>query len=107
MNKLIFDQLNINSIRNKFRELISQIKDTADVLLISETKIDGSFLIANFLVDGFSKPYRIHRNSSGNGIMLFTREDIPTNLLKVESIPIEGFYVEPKFLSENWLINCS
>ena len=107
MKKLIFAQLSINSIRNKFRELITQIKGTADVLLISETKIDGSFLIANFLIDGFSQPYRIHRNSSGNGIMLFTREDIPTNLLKVESLPIEGFYVEPKFLSENWLINCS
>ena len=43
MNKVIFAHLNINSIRNKFEELISQVKDTVDVLMISETKIDDSF----------------------------------------------------------------
>ena len=107
MNKLIFAHLNINSIRNKFGELISQVKGTVDVLMISETKIDDSFPIANFLIDGFSQPYRIDRNTTGGGIMLYVREDIPSNLLKVESLPIEGFYVELKLRSENWLINCS
>ena len=107
MNKVIFADLNINSIRNKFEELISQVKGTVNVLMISETKIDDSFPIANFLIDGFSQPYRIDRNSSGGGIMLYVREDIPSNLLKVESLPIEGFYVELKLRSENWLINCS
>ena len=104
---MIFAHLNINSIRNKFEELISQVKGTVDVLMISETKIDDSFPIANFLMDGFSQPYRIDRNSSGGGIMLYVREDIPSNLLKVEPLPIEGFYVELKLRSENWLINCS
>ena len=84
LNKLIFAPLNINSIRN-------------------------SFPIANFLIDGFSQPYKIDRNSSGGGIMLYFREDIPSNILKVEveSLPIEVFYVELKLQSENWLINCS
>ena len=107
LNKVIFAHLNTNSIRNKFEELISQVKGTVDVLMISETKIDDSFPIANFLIDGFSQPYRIDRNSSGGGIMLYVREDIPSNLLKVESLTIEGFYVELKLRSENWLINCS
>ena len=75
--------------------------------MISETKINDSFPIANFLIDGFSQPYRIDRNSSGGGIMLYVREDIPSNLLKVESLPIEGFYVELQLRSKNWLINCS
>ena len=96
LNKLIFAHLNINSIRNKFEELISQVKGTVDVLMISETKIDDSFPIANFLIDGFSQPYRIDRNSSGGGIMLYVREDIPSNLLKVESLPIDGFCFELK-----------
>ena len=43
LNKLIFAHLNIDSIRNKFEELISQVKGTVDVLMISETKIDNSF----------------------------------------------------------------
>ena len=106
MNKLIFAHLNINSTRNKFEELI-QVKGTVDVLMIFETKIDDSFPIVNFLIGGFSQPYRIDRNSSGGGIMLYVREDIPSNLTKVESLPIEGFYVELKLRSENWLINCS
>ena len=89
MNKVIFANLNINSIRNKFEELITQVKGTADVLMISETKIDDSFPIANFLIDGFNQPYRIDRNSSGGGIMLYLREDIPSNLLKVESLPMK------------------
>ena len=106
MNKLIFAHLNINSIRNKLEELISQVKGTVDVLMISGTKIDDSFSIVNFLIDGFSQPYRIDRNSSGGEIMLYVRENIPSNLLKVESLPI-GFYLELKLRSENWLINYS
>ena len=107
LNKLIFAHLNINLIRNEFEELINQVKGTVDVLMISETKIDDSFPIVNFLIDGFSQPYRIDRNSSGGGIMLYVMEDIPSNLLKVESLTKEGFYVELKLRSKNWLINCS
>ena len=51
--KLIFAHLNINSIRNKFEELISQLKGTVNVLMISETKVHDGFPIANFLIDGF------------------------------------------------------
>ena len=106
LNKLIFAHRNINSIRNKFEELISQVLGTADVLMISETKIDDSFPIANFLIDGFSQPYRIDRKSSGGGIMLYVREDIPSNQ-KGRVSTKEGIYVELKLRSKNWLINCS
>ena len=33
--------------------------------MISETKIDESFPKGNFLIDGFSTPYRIDRDSKG------------------------------------------
>ena len=69
--------------------------------MISETKIDDSFSIENFLIDRFRQPYRIDRNSSGGGTMLYVWEDIPSNLLKVESLPVEGFYVELKLRSKN------
>ena len=75
--------------------------------MIAETKIDGNFPIANFLIDGFSQLYRIDRNSSVGGIIQYLREDIPSNLLEVEPLSVEGFYVELKLWSENWLINCS
>ena len=56
--KLVFAHLNINSVRNKFEMLSDQTKDNIDVLLVSETKIDYSFLIGSFLIDGFSMQYR-------------------------------------------------
>ena len=36
--------------------LLDQIKSNIDVLIVSETKIDDSFPIGNFLIDGFSIP---------------------------------------------------
>ena len=42
-DRLIFAQLNINSIRNKFDYLSDLVKGKVDVLLISETKIDDSY----------------------------------------------------------------
>ena len=42
--------------------LSDQIKGNTDVLLLSETKINDSFPNGNFLIDGFSTPYRLDRN---------------------------------------------
>ena len=86
--------ININLIRSKFELLASQVKGNIDVLMISETNIDGSFLLGNFLIGGFSKPYRLDRDSLGGRILLYFREDIPSNLLQVKTKPVEGFSVE-------------
>ena len=75
--------------------------------MMSETKIDDSFPLGNFLIGGFSKPYRLDRDSLGGGILLYVREDIPTNLTEVETKPIEGFYVEINLRNDKWLMNCS
>ena len=87
--------------------LSDQIKGNIDVLLVSETKIDDSFPIGNFLIDGFSTPYRLDRNSNGGGLMLFVREDIPSNLVEAEAKPIESFYTELNLCTDKWLLNCS
>ena len=39
--------------------------------------------------------------------MFCVREDIPTNLIEVETKPIKGFYVETNLHNDKWLINCS
>ena len=83
-NKLIFAHLNINSMRNKFGSFSTQVKGNIDALMVSETKIDDSFPVGNFVVDGFSTPYRLDRDSNGGGIMLYVREDIPSNLLATD-----------------------
>ena len=76
--------------------------------MVSEKKIDYSFPVGNFVIDGFSTLYRLDRDSNGGGIMLYIREDIPSNLLATdEKNYIESFYVELNLRNEKWLINCS
>ena len=75
--------------------------------MVSETKIDDSFPLGHFLIGGFSKLYRLDRDSLGRGILLYVREDIPTKLTEVETKPIEGFYVEMNLRNNKQFINCS
>ena len=63
LNKLIFAHLKLNSIRNQSELLSQQIEGNADVLMISETKIDDSFPVGQFLIEGFCTTYRLDRNS--------------------------------------------
>ena len=100
LNKLVFAHLNINSIRNKSELLSEQVRRTTDILMVSKTKIDDSFRIRNFLIHGFSPPYRLDRNSEGGGIMLYIRDDIPSNLLVTDKEPIESLYVELNLRNE-------
>ena len=71
------------------------VKNNVDILMISETKLDNSFPTAQFLLHGFSAPYRLDRNSKGGGILLYIREDIPSRLLNSKlKTGIETFSVE-------------
>ena len=74
-------QLDINSIRNKFDFLCSEISLNLNLLLISERKLDDSFPTTHFLMTGLCKPYRLHRCSNGGDLLLCNREDIPSRLL--------------------------
>lgn len=51
LNRIIFAQININSVRNKFQFLPSKIISNVDAWLVSETKLDHSFPTAQFLLD--------------------------------------------------------
>ena len=58
LNKLIFAHLNNNLMNN-------------NILMISESKVDDSFLHEQFFLDGFAKPFRLDRNRNGGGFMIF------------------------------------
>ena len=49
----------------------------------------------------------LDRDSLGGGILLYVREDIPTNLIEVATKPIEAFYIEINLRNDKWLISCS
>ena len=78
-----------------------------DILLVLETKTDDSFPQGHFIIDGFSVPYRLDRNCLSGSLMLFVKEDIPSNLLSIEEKPTESFFVELNLRNSKWLVNCS
>ena len=91
---MIIGKLNINSLRNKFESFVQQVSGNIDILMVSGTKLDNSFPVSQFLIDGYTPPFRLDRDNNGGGIMLFVREDISCKLLSVENHPMENFYVE-------------
>ena len=78
MGNIIIAHLNINSLRYKFDFLKEMVVGNVDILVIGETKLDSSFPKTQFKISGFSKPYRIDRDEHGGGVMIYVREDIPS-----------------------------
>ena len=85
------------------------IKDKIDIFLISETKLDSSFPSGQFVIKGYSTPFRLDRNQNGGGLLLYVREDIPCKILKeyTPEKPIENLFVEINLRSRKWLLSCS
>lgn len=91
----VFAQQNINLIWNKFKLLVQQIKGTVDVM-ISETKIDDSFLFGNFLMETFSSSCKLDRDSHA----LLIREDTSSDLLEVDKKLVESLFVKLNFRND-------
>ena len=77
-----------------------------DILVVTETKLDETFLESLFLMDGFSKPYRLDRNKNGGGIMIFIRDTISSKTLEKHIFPnnVESIFVELDFRKCKWLL---
>ena len=99
VNKVIIRNLNINYLPNKFDHLREIVLKYVDVLVIMETKLDDTFLPSQFLVTGFSVPFRLDQNRNVDGIMIFIHNDIPSRLLTKHVFPddIEGLFIELNF----------
>ena len=50
--------------------------------MVSETKIDDTFPESQFLIESFSKPFRLDRTAKGGIISLYIREDIPCKYIE-------------------------
>ena len=81
----IFAHVNINSFRHKFSALQDILaKNCLDYLAVSESKLDASFPIAQFGVEGFTM-YRQDNTDRSGGILVYIRSDLPhRRLLDVE-----------------------
>ena len=100
--RIIIVHININSIRNKFEPLVSFINNNLDILMISETNTDDTFPDSQFLIEGFSVPYRLDRTAKGGRISLYIRENIPTKRMKKVTFDesFEGFFIEINWRSK-------
>ena len=85
------------------------VQDKLDILMISETKVDPSFPSSQFPIESVSSPFRLDRNSSGGGIMLFVREEIPSKLLSEykPNSSVENIFIDINLRSKKWLLSCS
>ena len=105
-NKVIIGKLNINSIKNKFEQLKETVLKYIEILVVTETKLDETFLESLFLMDGFSKPYRLDRNKNWGGVMIFIRDTISSKILEKHILPsaVESIFVELNFRKCKWLL---
>ena len=74
---VIIGHLNINSIRNKFKDFV--FKGT-DIFLSSQTKTDDSFPNSQFFAVGY-RMFRKDRNKNGGVFILYINEGIPGKLI--------------------------
>ena len=83
LNAVIISQININAIRNKIELLSEAVLGNIDILMVSETKIDMSFPSSQFVIQGFAAPFRLDRTNTGEGILVYVWDDIPSKLMNI------------------------
>ena len=78
--------------------------------MIYKTKLDDTFPYALYHLKGFSNPCRLDRNSHGGGILVYVRDNISSNLVKLDQKfeNFEGFFTELELSKKNnWLLSYS
>ena len=106
VDHLIVATLNINSIRYKFDQLKFLIQDKIDILVLQETKIDHTFPVNQFIIEGYSPPFRRDRTCMGGGILVYVKENISAKILNILET-IEGIFIELNLKCNKWLLFCT
>ncbi|CAH3114421.1 unnamed protein product [Pocillopora meandrina] len=119
-NDILLCHLNINSIQNKFEELVALIRKLKiHIIFISKTKIDSTYAHSQFAIPGYTL-YRNDRKKGGGGILVYISTLLPSRRLKItrtyktlESLAVEirlgtfemiiiGIYRPPKSVSGDY-----
>ena len=74
-NKITIGNININFFPAKLEQVKEVVLKNVDTLVITQTKLDDTFPLGQFYVEGFVMPYRIDGNRNGGGVMIYVRED--------------------------------
>ena len=75
-------------------------------MIIVESKIDHTYPLSQFLIDGFRPPFRRDRDKNGGGLLIYVRDDIPCEQLSKHDFPedIEGIFIELNLRKMKWLL---
>ena len=94
VNRVLIGKLNINFMKNNLNQLRDTVLKYSDILILTEIKLNETFLISQFLMYDFSKPYRFDRNKHGGGVMVYLWDIILSKILEKHSCPndIECLY---------------
>ena len=91
INNPSFAYYNINSLTSKIhdiRDIIS--RSLPDILVLAETKIDGSFPKSEFLINNYNEPTRSDRSEHGEGVIEYIRSGLTRKrLYDFESVCLE------------------
>ena len=121
-SNILMCHININSVQNKFEELVAFVKKfQCHIMFASETKIDSTYPNHQFSIPGYSV-HRNDRKKGGGGVMALISSSLVSRRLKVpknyktfETIAIEikmdtrnmiiiGMYRPPKAVSGEYQI---
>ena len=76
--------------------------------MLSETKLDDSFLSAQFIVKGYGVLYWFDRNYRGEGLLFYICENLPLKFLKLRSdCNIDFICAEINLRKRKWFMNGS
>ena len=102
----IIGHININSISNKFEPLVLMMKDSLDLLVVTESKLDDTFPHDQFQIEGFSRPIRLDRDRNGGGVIIFTRDGLTCRELKPRLLypDLECTLLEISIRQCKWLV---
>ena len=77
IDRVIIGHLNVNFFSKKLVAIKTIIPSNVDITVFNETKLDSSYPIAQLLIEGFGRPFRLDRNAFSGSILIYVRSDIP------------------------------
>ena len=105
-SNLNFAYLNINSVRNKFENLIEIINGNVDIFTIAETKLNGFFPTAQFEIKGYYSPFHLDMTNKSGGFLVYIKSSIPSKKLSCDDIcnSIQAIPFKINLRKEKWLV---
>ena len=86
IRNLFFGQLNIKSLGNKREYLEPLLRNHFDIFLVSETKLDSSFLESEYAIPGY-RLFRKDGNQHGGALIFYVNQDIPCKSINTFGFP--------------------